>query len=298
MFFKLFARFLLPAALLGIPAKVIAIVSPLHLFAQFWYHTVHIGKLGFLEKIIVTPSHHRVHHAVNPEYIDKNFSQIFIIWDKLFGTFQEELPGVKPVYGITVPVSTWNPVKINFLHLGNLIRDAWNTQSRAAKWLIWFKPTGWRPDDVKERFPVYKPADLSTFEKYKTFEPRGYRLWLWGQLIALLIAISYLFGNIAAIGAPHIYTFGLYIFFFVYALGECIDNKSAAIYWSVLKFMCGISLCWFLYSTMPASNLLYIFLSFMMVYSFIDLPATYFILQKMKQHHTTAITLQHKTSVS
>jgi sterol desaturase/sphingolipid hydroxylase (fatty acid hydroxylase superfamily) len=70
--------------------------APLHLFAQFWYHTRHIGKMGFLEHIIVTPSHHRVHHAINPEYLDKNHGQIFIFWDKLFGTFQKELPDVPP----------------------------------------------------------------------------------------------------------------------------------------------------------------------------------------------------------
>src|SRR5258705_1441635 len=89
---KVFAFMLLPTALLGVPAKVIAIVAPLHLFAQFWYHTRHINKLGFLEHIIVTPSHHRVLHAINKEYLDKNLSQIFIFWDKLFGTFQKELP--------------------------------------------------------------------------------------------------------------------------------------------------------------------------------------------------------------
>ncbi|MFY9464634.1 MAG: sterol desaturase family protein, partial [Sediminibacterium sp.] len=108
-FFRLFTIFLLPAALLGVPAQVIAVVAPLHLFAQFWYHTQHINKMGWLEKIIVTPSHHRVHHAINPEYLDKNYGQIFIFWDKWFGTFQEELPYVKAVYGITRPVRTWNP---------------------------------------------------------------------------------------------------------------------------------------------------------------------------------------------
>ena len=83
-----FTIFLLPAAVLGIPAQIIAIIAPIHLFAQFWYHTVHIGRMGFLESFLVTPSHHRVHHAINPEYIDKNHGQIFIVWDKLFGTFQ------------------------------------------------------------------------------------------------------------------------------------------------------------------------------------------------------------------
>ncbi|MFN8807436.1 MAG: sterol desaturase family protein, partial [Bacteroidota bacterium] len=103
---KIFAVFLIPAAALGVPANVIAVVAPLHLFAQFWYHTRHIDKMGFLEHIIVTPSHHRVHHAINSEYLDKNYSQIFIFWDKLFGTFQEELPNVPPVYGVTRPVRT------------------------------------------------------------------------------------------------------------------------------------------------------------------------------------------------
>ena len=78
---NLFTFLLIPAALLGVPASVIAITLPLHLFLQFWYHTKHIKKLGFLEHIIVTHSHHRVHHAINPEYLDKNHSQIFIFWD-------------------------------------------------------------------------------------------------------------------------------------------------------------------------------------------------------------------------
>ena len=87
-FFKLFTFLLIPAALLGVPADVIAIVLPLHLFMQFWYHTQHIGKLGFLEEVIVTPSHHRVHHAINTEYLDKNLGQIFIFWDKILGLFK------------------------------------------------------------------------------------------------------------------------------------------------------------------------------------------------------------------
>ncbi|MEL7401391.1 MAG: sterol desaturase family protein, partial [Pseudomonadota bacterium] len=119
----------LPLALIGVPAKVIAIAAPIHLFAQFWYHTRLIGRMGFLEAIIVTPSHHRVHHAMNPEYLDRNFAQIFIIWDKLFGTFQKELPEVPPVYGIKRPARTWNPFLIGFQHLWLLVKDAWRTRS-------------------------------------------------------------------------------------------------------------------------------------------------------------------------
>jgi hypothetical protein len=127
---NLFTFLLIPAALLGVPTSVIAITLPLHLFLQFWYHTKHIKKMGFLENILVTPSHHRVHHAINPEYLDKNHSQIFIFWDKIFGTFQAELDDVPPVFGITRPAHTWNPIKINFQHLALLIKDAW----RAENW--------------------------------------------------------------------------------------------------------------------------------------------------------------------
>lgn len=236
---KIFAIFLLPAALLGVPEKVIAIVAPLHLFAQFWYHTVHINKMGFLEKVIVTPSHHRVHHAINPQYLDKNYSQIFIFWDKWFGTFQEELPEVPPVYGITRPVHTWNPVKINFQHIWLLMKDAWYTKHWRDKLRIWLAPTGWRPEDVARRYPVYKIEDVYHFSKYETELVPLMRAWLWIQLTMLLLFLSYLFGNIAMIGAPGIFVYGLFIFLFVYALAELMDNNSNAWIWELVKLICG-----------------------------------------------------------
>lgn len=136
------AFFLIPAAFFGVPAQLITLLAPIHLFAQFWYHTQHIGKLGFLEYIIVTPSQHRVHHAINPIYIDKNLSAIFCIWDRAFGTFQEELDEEPPVYGILKPVNTWNPLLINFQHAFNVIQDAYNTSNIRDKLRIWFMPTG------------------------------------------------------------------------------------------------------------------------------------------------------------
>lgn len=243
---KIFTVFLLPAALLGVPATVIAIVAPIQLFAQFWYHTQHINKMGWFEKIIVTPSHHRVHHAINSQYIDKNFAQIFIIWDKLFGTFQEELPGVPPVYGITRPVRTWNPIKINFQHVWLLVKDAWHTKSAKDKLRIWLMPTGWRPDDVSKRFPVYKIEDVYNFEKYNTPYSFGLLTWSWIQLAVLLITISYLFANIAAIGSPAIFIYGLYIFLTVYAYSELMDRNRYAFFWELIKNVFG---CAVIYKT-------------------------------------------------
>ena len=159
--------FLVPAAILGIPPQMISILGPLHLFGQFWYHTRHIGKLGWIEYILVTPSQHRVHHAINEEYIDKNLAAIFCVWDRAFGTFQEELDDVPCVYGTLKPVQTWNPILINFQHIYYLIQDAWHTSNLVDKFKIWFMPTGWRPNDVIVKIPRSKVEDVFSQKKYK-----------------------------------------------------------------------------------------------------------------------------------
>jgi len=235
VFLKIFALFLLPAAFFGVPGQVIAVVAPLHLFAQFWYHTQHIGKMGVLEKIIVTPSHHRVHHAINPEYLDRNYGQIFIFWDKLFGTFQAEMPNVPPVYGVTRPVQTWNPIKINFIHLWLLMKDAWYAENWKDKFRIWFMPLGWRPADVAERFPVYKIKDVYHFDKYDPKVSTGLAAWSWVQMVVMLLLVSYLFGNIAKIGSPGMFWYGTIIFLSIYAYTELLDRSRYAVVWELLK---------------------------------------------------------------
>jgi sterol desaturase/sphingolipid hydroxylase (fatty acid hydroxylase superfamily) len=254
VFVRLFTFFLLPAAIFGVPAEVIAIVAPIQLFAQFWYHTRHINKMGIIEKILVTPSHHRVHHAINPEYLDKNLSQIFIIWDKLFGTFQQELPDKPPVYGITRPVQTWNPIKINFQHLWLLIKDAWRTKSIKDKLRIWFMPTGWRPADVTEKYPVYKIQDVYHFEKYSPAWSSALYIWSWIQMITLLLFVSYLFNNISKIGSPDMFVYGGFLFLMVYAFTELMDRNPYAFVWELIKNMMGIAIILYLGDWFGASS--------------------------------------------
>jgi len=244
-FLKLFAFLLIPAALLGVPSIIIATVAPIHLFAQFWYHTQHINRMGFLEKILVTPSHHRVHHAINKEYIDKNYSQIFIFWDKIFGTFQEELPNVKPVYGITRPTQTWNPIRINFQHLWLLIQDAWRAKTVKDKLRIWFMPTGWRPADVAAKYPVNKIEDVYNFEKYAVKTNPLFLMWIWIQLAGVLLLISYLFGNIAAIGSPGMFVYGAFIFIYVCAYSELMDGNKYALVWELIKASVGLAIIFY-----------------------------------------------------
>lgn len=206
-----YAIFLLPAAIAGVPPKVIALIAPIHLFLQFWYHTRYVPKLGWLEYVIITPSQHRVHHAINPEYLDKNLGQIFPWWDRMFGTYQEELDDVPPVYGITRPVQSWNPFKINFSHWWLLLKDAWRTRSWRDRLLIWFMPTGWRPADVAERFPVPKIEDVYNFRKYEAERPPGLTSWSWGQLIVTTLLLLHMLTQIGTLTTSEVLAYGAFI---------------------------------------------------------------------------------------
>ena len=241
-FVNLFTFLLIPAALLGVPAKVIAITLPIHLFLQFWYHTKHIKKMGILEQILVTPSHHRVHHAINPEYIDKNHSQIFIFWDKLFGTYQEELDTVPPVFGITRPAQTWNPFRINFQHLWLLICDAWRAENWKDKLTIWFKPTGWRPENFEEKYPVTKISNVYSFDKYGTHYSKKLMYWSVVQLFVTLGLVSYLYLSIARIDIQHVFVYGTFIFISVYSYTELMDTNNYSLFWESIRFVFGIGI--------------------------------------------------------
>jgi len=233
---------MLPAAILGVPIEVISIVAPLHLFAQFWYHTRTIDRLGILEYFLVTPSHHRVHHAINPIYIDKNYSQVFIVWDKLFGTFQPELPEEPPVYGIKKPARTWNPILINFQHVWLLIQDAWHTSSWLDKLRIWIMPTGWRPADVVQRYPITIIDVPAKLVKYDTGLSKPLLYWSWAQFFITSSLAIYLFNRIAAIGGPGIFWYGLFIFVSVYSFASLMDKNVRALAYELLRLLLGLAL--------------------------------------------------------
>jgi alkylglycerol monooxygenase len=244
-FVSLFTIFLLPAALLGVPVETIAIISPIHFFAQFWYHTTYINRMGFLEHIIVTPSHHRVHHAINVEYMDKNHGQIFIIWDKLFGTFQEELESVPPVYGISRPAQTWNPIKINFQHLFLLIKDAFYTSSWKDKFRIWFMPTGWRPADVESKYAPYKIESPYDYQKYYPSLEKNTQVWIWIQFLFTFFMIYVLYFNLGHLSFFDMCSFAAIIYLSVYGYTEQMDNNPKAWQWELIKSAIGVSILGF-----------------------------------------------------
>jgi len=239
------AIFMIPGALLGVPASIFAIMGPIHLFMQLWYHTQVIGKLGPLEYVFVTPSHHRVHHAINPEYIDKNYGQILIIWDKIFGTFQPELESVIPVYGTLNQAKTWNPILINYKYVWGLIKDAWRTDNYIDKIKIWFMPTGWRPEDVKITYPSLKIKDPSQQEKYETKNSLSLIVYCWIQLLVALVFMFHLFTVLHYTDPVFNYLYAVFIFISIFSYTSLLDQSRLTLVAETLKFFLGISIIYF-----------------------------------------------------
>ncbi len=242
--FSFFNILLIPAALFGVPTHVIAIIAPLHLFAQFWYHTTLIDKMGFLEYFLVTPSHHRVHHAMNEQYLDKNYGQIFIIWDRMFGTFQPELSDVPAVYGVKRPVKTWNPIIINWQHLGLLYLDAWRTKNWLDKLKIWFMPTGWRPADVIDKYPVAAVQDVYNFQKYETNLSKPLLAWSWFQMIVTITLMFHLTNNIADLSFTHILLYGGFLFVCIFSYTTLMDKSRYTLWAEGVKAGIGLGILW------------------------------------------------------
>lgn len=162
--------FYLPLALIGFPVSWFVAMFAFNLIWQFWCHTRLVGKLGPIEWIFNTPSHHRVHHGRNPKYLDKNYAGTLIIWDRMFGTFQEEEE--EPVYGVTKPLKSWNPLWANCVVWWELAQDARRAPYFWDKIRIWFMPLGWTPRGLQ---PKPDPPDVSRESAvlYDTTIPKG-----------------------------------------------------------------------------------------------------------------------------
>ena len=272
--FSYYPFFLLPMAVMGVPAEIFAMVAPVHLFLQFWYHTRLIGKMGFLEKFLMTPSHHRVHHAINPEYLDKNYAPIFVLWDKWFGTFQEELDEVPPVYGVKRPVKSWNPLWISVQHFFLILSDAWHTKKWSDKFRIWFMPTGWRPEDVKEKYPVKVWENVYDQVKYQTSASLLMKSWSAIQLVVTLVLALYLFNRISDLPGTQMLVYGAFIFYSVFSYTSLMDGNRMS--WGLEMVRAGGMLGWIwlsgdwfraseLWSGIPAAVAMYAVVSAVMV---------------------------------
>lgn len=157
--------FYLPMALLGFPPLVFGVVALIDLLYQYWVHTQQIGRLGWFDRVFCSPSNHRVHHAVNDPYVDKNYGGILILWDRLFGTFRDERDDEPCVYGTRSPLRSWNPLWANLEVYAALALDSWRAERWSDKVRLWFMPPGWRPADLQRRYPK-PPFDLRAVQRF------------------------------------------------------------------------------------------------------------------------------------
>ena len=178
--------FYLPMAVAGVPPLVFGTVALIDLLYQFWVHTQQVGKLGWFDRWFCSPSNHRVHHAVNDVYVDRNYGGIWMVWDRMFGTFQEELDDQPCVYGTRKPLRSWNPLWANLEVYAALAKDAWRARSWADKLRVWFMPPGWRPADVAAADP-HPPFDLAAVRLY---DPKTGNAALLGAAALFFAAMS------------------------------------------------------------------------------------------------------------
>ena len=235
--------FFLPMALLGIPPLVLLTVGALNLLYQFWVHTRHVPKLGWLEWIFITPSNHRVHHAQNPIYMDRNYGGVFIIWDRLLGTFQEELDEEPVVFGVTTPLASWNPLWANLHFYAQLWRDALHASSWWDKLRIWFMPTGWRPDDVAARYPLVKP-ELSQFVKFDIPLTAGQKIYATLQFAGYVLGTTWLLVVAAEHGFGDTLIGWCWAAFGLYSIGVWLENRAWAGKLELLRLLLNVPALW------------------------------------------------------
>ncbi|MBL7852496.1 MAG: sterol desaturase family protein [Cyclobacteriaceae bacterium] len=209
--------FYLPLAVAGFETTDFLLISSLNTLYQFWIHTETINRMGWLEYFLNTPSHHRVHHGRDPKYIDKNHAGTLIIWDKLFGTFQEEEE--RPTYGITKPINSWNGVWANFSHYAIMAQELKQISSWGDKFRYLFKKPGWLPESLGG----YRPApavDKAHYIKYDTPAPA-------------VLSYYALFQYIICLGATAVFLFNQGTF-------TMMEKAIAAILISISVVNCGV----------------------------------------------------------
>ena len=192
--------FYLPLFVVGFPLEVLVTVNAANLIYQFWVHTRLVGRLGPLEAVLMTPSHHRVHHAQNERYIDKNYGGMFIVWDRLFGSYEPERDDEPVVFGVRKPLANWNPFWANLQVYDYLLFDARKTKRWRDKIGIWFRRTGWRPADVAERYPRQN-IDVAHFTKFDPPVTRAIRYYVLMQFAVAIALILWIGERFAADGA-------------------------------------------------------------------------------------------------
>jgi len=210
---------------LGFPPAMFLAVSSIDTLYQFWIHTRLVGRLGPLEWVLNTPSHHRVHHARNPRYIDRNHGGTLIVWDRLFATFAREED--EPVYGITRPLASFNPLWANVHYWAEM----WDVARRARRPLdrlrVLWMPPGWRPPDLGG--PVGPTeVDRASYVKFDVPLGRAVKLYVLGQFALVLVATTFYLRHSGALGAAARMAGAALVVWSLASLGGLLDRRAWA----------------------------------------------------------------------
>ncbi|MDH5455374.1 MAG: sterol desaturase family protein [Gammaproteobacteria bacterium] len=219
--------FYLPLFVVGFPLEVLLAVNAVNLIYQFWVHTQLVRRLGPLEAVLMTPSHHRVHHAQNERYIDRNYGGMLIVWDRLFGTYEPESDDDPVVFGVRKPLASWNPFWANLQVYDYLLFDARKAQRWRDKIGIWFRRTGWRPPDVEARYPKQR-TDLAHFEKYDPPVAAGIRRYAVAQFALAIVFILWIGELYVSGGARAVLLPCVALWLLLLSLGWLNQGKAAA----------------------------------------------------------------------
>ena len=228
--------FYLPLFVIGFPLEVLLAVNAVNLIYQFWVHTQVVRRLGVLDYWLVTPSNHRVHHAQNERYIDRNYGGMFIVWDRLFGTFEDERDDDPVVFGVRKPLANWNPFWANWQVYDYLLFDARHTKCWRDKIGIWFRRTGWRPADVEAQFPRVR-SDLARFQKFDPPVTPALRRYAMGQFGVALIAALAIAALFASAGAGAVAIPCLLLWAQLYTIGLLNEARPGAARLELLRLL-------------------------------------------------------------
>ena len=233
--------FYVPLFAIGFPFEVLLIVNTVNLSYQFWVHTQVVRRMGILDRILVTPSNHRVHHAQNPCYIDKNYGGMLILWDRLFGSFAAERDDEPVVFGVRKPLRNWNPFWANLQVYDYLWFDAVRAQRWRDKLGIWFRRTGWRPADVEARFPKAR-TPISSFRKFDPQVSKAMRRYVLIQFGVAIISALAIADLVVVAGAYPVAIPCILLGAMLYTSGLLNQGRASAVYSEYLR----------LFAVMPA----------------------------------------------
>jgi sterol desaturase/sphingolipid hydroxylase (fatty acid hydroxylase superfamily) len=221
--------FYLPMALAGVPPLVLAGVGMIDLLYQYWVHTELVGRLGWLDRVLVTPSNHRVHHGQNDYCIDKNYGGILILWDRLFGTFAEERDGERIVYGVRTPLRSLNPLWGNLHYYADLWRATGSVRGLRNKLHVWFGPPGgWTGEPLAH----FEPAG---FQRYDTRTPAAISGYAMLQFALLVPCVSHLIAVGPQLAPQSLLLYAALILATTMTVAALLEGRRAARRWEQLR---------------------------------------------------------------